>query len=556
MPAVIVALAVVFGSINPNFWSVTNMANVSRQVSTLALISIGQTFAILSAGIDLSVGSLLALVSVVCAQQMLRLGIAGGVIAGVVAGALAGLVNGLLIAKAKVPPFIATLGMLVAARGVALTLSGGLPIAGLPREFLVLGAGYWGPFPIPTIIAVVAFVARAPRSQPHAVRTVRLRDRQQRRGCRAVGHQRREVQDPRVCCQRAFRRHCGRRADVAGHLRAADARRSAGVVFDCRRRDRRRQDHRWRRRHPPDAHGCARARHPGQRPESDPGVVVRAEHRDRCDHRGRRLHRSGPRTPPLSGEHGRRRRNEAGEVEAWSAFCVTMMLGCGGGAQPITRADNGSAPPAARPRLTGRRRPAPQSDWRRRSRRPTIHGRQNPRGNTGSALSFRTCPIRTSSVRRTGTSTRRSNWARSVTLLEAGGYQYLDRQIAQVEDLIASRVDAIILVAVNGPGTVSVVDDAVAAGIPVINCNVMTDNDKVVTRIRSDDDVIGRMHGEFMGERLGGRGNVVMLRGAPGHVVGGASRERVQAEACGEIPEHQDRRRAGTRSRPRPMACA
>lgn len=104
----------------------------------------------------------------------------------------------------------------------------------------------------------------------------------------------------------------------------------------------------------------------------------------------------------------------------------------------------------------------------------------------------------------------------SVTLLEAGGYQYLDRQIAQVEDLIASRVDAIILVAINGPGTVSVVDDAVAAGIPVINCNVMTDNDKVVTRIRSDDDIIGRMHADFMGQRLGGRGNIVMLRGAPG----------------------------------------
>ena len=158
MPAVIVALAVVFGSINPNFWSVTNMANVSRQVSTLALISLGQTFAILSAGIDLSVGSLLALVSVVCAQQMLHYGVAGGVVAGVFAGALAGLVNGLLIAKARVPPFIATLGMLVAARGVALTLSGGLPIAGLPREFLVLGAGYWGPFPVPTIIAAAAFV--------------------------------------------------------------------------------------------------------------------------------------------------------------------------------------------------------------------------------------------------------------------------------------------------------------------------------------------------------------------------------------------------------------
>jgi ribose/xylose/arabinose/galactoside ABC-type transport system permease subunit len=159
MPAVLVVLVLVFGSINPNFWSATNLANVSRQISTLALISIGQTFAILGAGIDLSVGSLLALVSVVCAQQMLAFGLWGGIVAGLLAGCLAGLVNGLLIAKAKVPAFIATLGMLVAARGVALTLSGGLPIAGLPREFLVLGAGYWGPVPIPTVIAIVAFVA-------------------------------------------------------------------------------------------------------------------------------------------------------------------------------------------------------------------------------------------------------------------------------------------------------------------------------------------------------------------------------------------------------------
>jgi ribose/xylose/arabinose/galactoside ABC-type transport system permease subunit len=158
MPAVLVGLVVVFGAINPNFWSATNVANVSRQMSVLALISVGQTFAILSGGIDLSVGSLLALVSVVCAQQMLEVGVAGGVVAGVLAGGLAGLVNGVLIAKARVPAFIATLGMLVAARGVALTLSGGLPIAGLPREFLVVGAGNWGPFPVPTIIVAAAFV--------------------------------------------------------------------------------------------------------------------------------------------------------------------------------------------------------------------------------------------------------------------------------------------------------------------------------------------------------------------------------------------------------------
>jgi len=158
MPAVIVALAVVFGSLNPNFWSATNVANVSRQMSILALLSLGQTFAILSGGIDLSVGSLLALVSVVCALQMKAYGLVAGMTAGILAGGLAGLVNGLIVARARVPAFIATLGMLVTARGAALTLSGGLPIAGLPREFLVLGAGYIGPFPIPTVLAVAAFV--------------------------------------------------------------------------------------------------------------------------------------------------------------------------------------------------------------------------------------------------------------------------------------------------------------------------------------------------------------------------------------------------------------
>jgi ABC-type sugar transport system substrate-binding protein len=103
-----------------------------------------------------------------------------------------------------------------------------------------------------------------------------------------------------------------------------------------------------------------------------------------------------------------------------------------------------------------------------------------------------------------------------VILLDAGGYQYLDRQISQVEDLIAMKVDAIILVAVNGPGTVGIVDAAVAKGIPVVNCNVMTSSTKVVSRVRSDDEIIGQMQADYMGSKLTKGGNVVMLRGAPG----------------------------------------
>ncbi len=102
-----------------------------------------------------------------------------------------------------------------------------------------------------------------------------------------------------------------------------------------------------------------------------------------------------------------------------------------------------------------------------------------------------------------------------VSIYDAGGYQYLDKQIAQMEDLIASKVDAIILVAVSGPGTVPVVDRAAAAGIPVINVNVMTDNQKVATRIRSDDTVVGQTMGEFVTKNLK-KGNVVMQSAAAG----------------------------------------
>jgi len=103
-----------------------------------------------------------------------------------------------------------------------------------------------------------------------------------------------------------------------------------------------------------------------------------------------------------------------------------------------------------------------------------------------------------------------------VILYDAGGYQYIDKQLSQMEDLIASKVDAVDLVAINGAGTISSVDSAVRHGIPVINCNVMTDSPQVVTRVRSDDTVIGKMQADYMAKALHGKGNVVMLRGPAG----------------------------------------
>lgn len=158
LPLFILLLGIVFGSLNPNFFSWTNLTNVARQSSVLALVSIGQTFAIVSGGIDLSVGSLLAIVSVLGGMQLVAFGLVPGIIGGVLVATLAGAVSGALIAWTRIPPFIVTLGMLSLARGTAFVISGGLPVVGLPVDFQVIGAGNIGPLPVPGVIAAVAFL--------------------------------------------------------------------------------------------------------------------------------------------------------------------------------------------------------------------------------------------------------------------------------------------------------------------------------------------------------------------------------------------------------------
>lgn len=103
-----------------------------------------------------------------------------------------------------------------------------------------------------------------------------------------------------------------------------------------------------------------------------------------------------------------------------------------------------------------------------------------------------------------------------VVLFECGGYENFDKQIQQMEDLISMHVDAICLVAAEPNATVPAVDKALEAGIPVINVNVLTNNEKVVTRIRSDDEAVGAMEAEYQGEKLNGKGNVLMINGVPG----------------------------------------
>lgn len=101
-------------------------------------------------------------------------------------------------------------------------------------------------------------------------------------------------------------------------------------------------------------------------------------------------------------------------------------------------------------------------------------------------------------------------------IYEAGGYTHLDTQMSQVEDLISMPVDALILVAINPDGTIPMVEKAVAAGIPVINCNVMTASEKVVSRVRCDDTIIGEMQAKYMIEQVKGKGNFIVIAGVAG----------------------------------------
>ena len=144
------------------FLTPENLLNVLRQNSMLGLVALGMTFVILTGGIDLSVGALLAVAGVVAAK-LAGNGTAVAVLGGVAAAGLLGLVNGLLIAKARIQPFIVTLAMLIAARGAALaaTAEQSIPVDRAATGLTWLARGSIGPLPVPIAIFLIAFALGA-----------------------------------------------------------------------------------------------------------------------------------------------------------------------------------------------------------------------------------------------------------------------------------------------------------------------------------------------------------------------------------------------------------
>lgn len=152
-------LCIALSLLSDRFLTLSNAVNVLRQSTINGIIAVGMTYVILTAGIDLSAGAVLALCTLVTADLLQKgLPVPLAVIAGLGLGAGLGLVNGLIITKARVPPFVATLGMMTVARGLALTYTQGRPITGLPEGFRFMGTGSLGPIPMPIVIAGLTFL--------------------------------------------------------------------------------------------------------------------------------------------------------------------------------------------------------------------------------------------------------------------------------------------------------------------------------------------------------------------------------------------------------------
>ncbi len=151
----LIILCVVMTILSPFFLTFNNLFNVGTQIAVIAILALGQTFVIVSGGIDLSVGSVLGLAGIVFgwATAVANLPLPVALALGIGAGALAGLVNGLLITLGNLPPFIATLAMLSAASGLALVISEGQPLSPIPGPILSLGSGdLFGIVPLPVIV--------------------------------------------------------------------------------------------------------------------------------------------------------------------------------------------------------------------------------------------------------------------------------------------------------------------------------------------------------------------------------------------------------------------
>ncbi|UUZ84691.1 ABC transporter permease [Paenibacillus sp. P26] len=160
MLLILLALVVLMSILSPTFFTSGNLLNIVRQMSVVGIVAIGVTMIIITTGIDLSSGSVIALVSVVVASMSHpnSYSLVLAILVGLGLGALTGVINGVIISKGKIAPFIVTLGMMTGARGAALLYTDGRPIGNLSAAFKFIGQGSVVGIPVPILIFILVAV--------------------------------------------------------------------------------------------------------------------------------------------------------------------------------------------------------------------------------------------------------------------------------------------------------------------------------------------------------------------------------------------------------------
>ena len=155
----LIVVSILMGLASDNFFTVSNILNVLRQVSIVAVLAVGMTFVILTGGIDLSVGAVMALVGTLASGLMVHAGLpaSAALALGVLIGLAIGTINGVLVAWGRMPAIIVTLATMGMARGIGLIYSGGYPISGLPSWVSWFGVGRIGMIPVPVIIMFIIY---------------------------------------------------------------------------------------------------------------------------------------------------------------------------------------------------------------------------------------------------------------------------------------------------------------------------------------------------------------------------------------------------------------
>jgi ribose transport system permease protein len=153
-------LSLLLSVLSPHFLTVSNILNVLRQISMIAVVAIGMTYVIITGGIDLSVGSVLAL-SAVCSAFLMNHGVSMylAILAGIMIGGVCGFLNAMLIVKRiNIPTFVATLAMMSVGRGLSMVITEGRPIYGLPAQFGFIAGGYFSGIPVPVLIMILLYL--------------------------------------------------------------------------------------------------------------------------------------------------------------------------------------------------------------------------------------------------------------------------------------------------------------------------------------------------------------------------------------------------------------